>query len=198
MALVIEGCRQPLRHGKVHVTLASDLQVYGSNSIVTCGNSRGILQLIGRIQAVKSSSFKGKPQQHSMPHHPHCTPDSLGTPARGPDVIGSVSGMLSSLLPLDNKSDLRMCTDAWQQVKCLQVLSEAATGITLWAHHGTEEIKVEDLPLLALGAFGGVQCLVLKYASSTAPEPAYFQYMATSRYINDWFNLFADMLIVKI
>ena len=71
VALVIEGCRQPLRHGKVHVTLASDLQVYGSKSIVTCGNSRGILQLIGRIQAVKSSSFKGKPQQHSMPHHPH-------------------------------------------------------------------------------------------------------------------------------
>ena len=101
-----------------------------------------------------------------MPHHPLCTNYCPGTPARGPDVVGSVSGMLSSLLPLDNKSDLRLCTDTWQHVKCLQLLSEAATGVTLPAH-GAEEIQVEDLPLLALGAFGGVQCLVWKYASSS-------------------------------
>ena len=32
---------------------------------------------------------------------------------RGPDVIASVSGMFSSLLPTDNKSDMRVCTEAW-------------------------------------------------------------------------------------
>ena len=32
---------------------------------------------------------------------------------RGPDVIANVSQMLSSLLPLGNQSDVRVCKAAW-------------------------------------------------------------------------------------